>query len=59
MGTRYKKTFEFFDKEEQAQAFCDRENTNSYIRKNHKASYTSWTNEDNTENKFIAWYVTK
>lgn len=59
MGKRYSLTFKFFDKAEQAEAFCEKQNSNSYIRKNHKATYTPWANEDKTENKFIAWYATK
>jgi hypothetical protein len=56
---RYKSTFEFFDTEERARAFCDKENSNSYIRKHHHAHYTPWSSQDGKEQKFIAWYVTK
>lgn len=59
MTGRYRKTFSFFDTEEQARAFCDKENLNNYIRKNHKSYYTNWSSQDGTENKFVAWYVTK
>ena len=38
MARRYKTTFQFFDTENQAQEFCDKENQNYYIRKHHKAS---------------------
>ena len=59
MASRYKRTFEFFDTEKQAKIFCDNENKNSYIKKNHKATYTKWENEDRRERAFIAWYVIK
>jgi len=59
MAYRYRKTFKFFDTEEQAKIFCNNENLNSYIRKNHEAHYTPWSSQDGTENKYIAWYVTK
>lgn len=57
MARRYRKTFQFFDTEEQAQVFCDKENQNYYIRKHHKASYTPWNSADGKEHKFVAWYV--
>lgn len=59
MARRYKMTFTFFDTEEQAQIFCSKENSNSYIRKNHPAHYTPWNSQDGKENKFVAWYATK
>ena len=59
MARRYRTTFEFFDTENQAIAFCSKENQNSYIKKNHTAHYTPWSSQDGSENKFIAWYVTK
>jgi hypothetical protein len=59
MATRYRETFMFFDTEAQAKAFCDNENLNPYIRKHHAAGYTPWSSHDGTENKYIAWYVTK
>lgn len=59
MAKRYKRTFKFFDTEEQAITFCDKENQDYYIRKNHTASYTPWESKDGKENKFIAWYATK
>lgn len=59
MASRYKKSFKFFDTEEDAIEFCATENKNYYIRKNHPAHYTPWVSKDGTENKFIAWYVTK
>lgn len=57
MARRYKTTFQFFDTENQAQEFCDKENQNYYIRKHHKASYTPWSSTDGKEHKFVAWYV--
>lgn len=59
MANRYKMTFKFFDTEEQAEKFCNNENLNNYIRKNHKAHYTPWSSQDGTENKYVACYVTK
>ena len=55
---RYRKTFEFFDTEEQARAFCDKQNAlaSIYVRRKYKAHYTPWSSQDGTENKFIAWY---
>lgn len=57
MANRYRKTFKFFDTEEQSKIFCNNENVNTYIRKNHKAYYTNWSSQDSKENKYIAWYV--
>lgn len=59
MAKRYRRTFKFFNTEEQAKVFCDNENLNSYVRKNHKAYYTHWNSLDGTENKYLAWYVIK
>lgn len=59
MSKRYSMTFKFFDTEEQAKSFCDNENLNRYIRKNHPAHYTPWTSQDGTEHKFVAWYATR
>lgn len=44
--------------EEQAKAFCERENKtgNRYKKENRAAHYTPWTNGNKTENGFIAWY---
>ena len=56
---RYRLTCQFFDTEDQAKSFCDRENQNRYLKKNHPAHYTTWTSQDRTEHKFIAWYYTK
>jgi viroplasmin and RNaseH domain-containing protein len=56
---KYRKTFKFFNTEEQAKTFC--ENTNKaasrYVRKNHAALYTPWSSTDGKENLFIVWYV--
>ena len=59
MVKRYKRTFKFFNTEDQARIFCDKENKSYYIRKNHTASYTPWKSKDGKESKFIAWYATK
>jgi viroplasmin and RNaseH domain-containing protein len=59
MAKKYNLTYKFFDTEEQAKNFCDKENTQNsyYLQKNHPARYTSWTSTNGKENKFIAWYV--
>ena len=56
---KYNLTYQFFDTEEQARAFCDRENANGtkWKRAKHKAHFTSWRSMNGKENKFIAWYV--
>lgn len=59
MARRYITTFQFFDTEDQAREFCNRENMNRYIKQHHKAHYTPWSSKDGRENKFVAWYVTK
>jgi len=59
VAIRYKQTCKFFDTEDQAKTFCDNENKNSYIKKNHTATYTGWTSRDGSESKFVAWYVIK
>ena len=45
---RYRKTFEFFDTEVQARAFCDKQNAlaSAYVRKKYKAHYTPWSSQD-------------
>lgn len=55
---RYNLTYEFFNTEEQARAFCERENASgtAWKREKHKAHFTQWTNSKQTERKFIAWY---
>lgn len=56
---KYNLTYQFFDTEEQAQAFCDRENASgtAWKRAKHKAHFTLWRSMNGKENKFIAWYV--
>lgn len=56
---KYRTTFDFFDTEEQAQVFCDKENKSAspYVRKKYPAHYTPWSSQDGKEHKFIAWYV--
>lgn len=58
MAKRYRKTFEFCDTQEQAQAFCDRINASysSYARKHYKAFFTPWSSSNGQEHKFIVWY---
>lgn len=57
MARRYQTTFQFFDTEDQAAAFCRTENRNPYIRRKHPAHYTPWSSADGTQRKFVAWYV--
>lgn len=59
MAARYRRTFTFVDTEEQAIAFCNKENKNRYIRQHHKATYILWTSKDGLTYKYIVWYVTK
>ena len=59
MARRYKLTYKIMEIEEQVKAFCDNENLNPYIRKNHKASYTPWSSQDGKFDGYVAWYVTK
>lgn len=55
---KYNLTFQFFDTQEQAQVFCDRENASgtAYKRKHKTAHFTPWTSKDKTEHKFVVWY---
>ncbi len=57
MARRYRTTFQFFDTEEEAKAFCDKENLNRYIRKKHPAHYTPWVSQDESEHKFVVWFM--
>jgi hypothetical protein len=56
--SKYRLTFNIFKDEQQAIAFCNKENTtgNAYKRKNKKANYTPWSSCDKTETGFIVWY---
>ena len=56
---RYKLTYKIVKTEEEAKNFCDNENKNYYIRKNHQAHFTAWSSSDGKEHGFIIWYVTK
>lgn len=56
---RYKRTFQFFDTEQEAKEFCDKVNTNRYVRIHCPAGYYPWTSNDGIEHKFIAWYSEK
>lgn len=55
---KYNKTFQFFNTEEEAQSFCERENStgSAYKRNRYPAHFTPWTSSDATEHKYIAWY---
>lgn len=57
--SKYRLTFKFFDSEFDAKRFCESENKNNsyYVRKKYPAHYTKWSSLDQTEHKFIAWYV--
>ena len=59
MARRYHRTYKFFDTEAEAKAFCDTENRNPYIKKNHPATYHQWKSKDGNELKFLAWYSEK
>ena len=59
MASRYKRTFEFVDTEEQAKKICNNKNKNRYVRKHHKAIYTLWESQDGTERKFVVFYSMK
>ena len=49
-------TFQFFDTEEAARDFCDRENRTHPRRKN-RAHYTPWSSSDPRDTaQFVAWY---
>lgn len=48
---QYRKTFKFFDTEQEALAFA------AECRKmRHKVSMTPWQSADGRENKFVVWY---
>lgn len=55
---KYRYTFDFFETEDQAKAFCDGINAEAslYARKRYPAHYTPWNSADGTEHLFIAWY---
>ena len=57
----YKLTYKFFITEEEAKAFCERENATgtNYKKQNKIAKFTEWTNENKTEHYFLAWYFEK
>ena len=49
-------TFQFFDTEEAARNFCDRENR-AHPRRKTRAHYTPWSSSDQRDTaQFIAWY---
>lgn len=55
---KYSMTFQFFDTEEEARSFCERENRtgSSYKCQRYPAHVTPWTSVDGKERKYIAWY---
>lgn len=50
-GNQYRKTFEFFDTEQEALAFVD-----SRRKQRRKAHMTPWQSADGRESKYIVWY---
>ena len=48
-------TYKFFDIEDAARDFCDRENR-AHPRRKNRAHYTPWSSSDQQEHKYIAWY---
>ena len=48
---QYRKTFEFFNTEQQAAAFVAERK-----KQRRKAHMTPWRSTDGSENKFIVWY---
>lgn len=64
MARRYRGSFEIFETEEEARAFCGRKNAEAtrYAREHHPAHYTEWAapakrRGEDSERGFIAWYV--
>lgn len=61
MAKRYRETFQFFKTEEEARAFCDKQNAaaTKYAREKHPAHYTEWRkpNAYGGERGFVVWYV--
>ena len=57
---KYRKTFEFFNTEEAARAFCNYQNATAapYVRRKYPAHYTPWkSSSPNDPARFVAWYV--
>ena len=59
MDKKYKRTFEFFDTEDEAKEFCKDRNINHHAGSENMATWTPWENKDRTEQKFVVWYSTK
>ena len=55
---RYRPAFHIVHTEQEAIEFCEYINSNYtyYMRKNHPAHYTEWSNYDGTETGFVCWY---
>ena len=53
-----RETFQFVDTEKEAQELCEsiQKRQNSYRKRWHKPSYTSWESSDRKEHKFVVWY---
>lgn len=53
-----RETFQFVDTEKEAQELCEsiQKRQNSYRKRRHKPSYTSWESSDRKEHKFVVWY---
>lgn len=51
-------SFKICDTEENAIELCASINASVsyYMRKNHPANYTPWSNSEGTEHGFIVWY---
>ena len=50
-------TFQYFDTEESARDFCDRENR-AHSRRKTRAHYTPWSSGDPRDTaQFVAWYL--
>ena len=48
---QHRRTFEFFDTEQQAAAFVA-----ARKKQRRKAYYTPWSSANGTEQKFVVWY---
>lgn len=61
MAKRYHDGFEIFKTEEEARAFCEKQNAAAtrYVRDKYPAHYTEWSSPKTWGNEtgFIAWYV--
>lgn len=56
---KYRLTFEFAETEEKAIKLCEQINKNYtyYMRKNHPAHYTPWSDKENkSKYHFVVWF---